>query len=306
MTSPQTEPPAGAAPNGDSLGGFFFALSAYFLWGFLPLYLRALDQVPPAEIVAHRVLWSLPFAGAVLLAVGRTAGLRAALASPRMLAQAALTAALISLNWGVYVWAIAAGRTLDAALGYYINPLFSVGLGAALLGERLGRAQLVAIALAAAAVALLTWETGSLPWVSILLMLSWGFYAFFRKTLPIGPNQGFFLEVLLLFPFAAGYALWLGWRGEAHFLSGVPAQTWLLVGCGLVTAAPLSLYANGAKRLRLSTIGMMQYIAPTMIFLIALFVFREPFPAVKLAAFALIWAAVAIFVAGTLRAIRAG
>jgi chloramphenicol-sensitive protein RarD len=296
---------AGGTADGDTLPGFLFALTAYLLWGFLPLYMKALAHVPTPEIIAHRVLWSLPIAGAVLIAVRRTAELRAALGNPRMLAQAALTAALISVNWGIYVWAISTGRALDAALGYYINPLFSVALGALILGERLGPAQRLAIALAAAAVALLTWEAGTLPWVAILLTFSWGFYAFFRKTLPIGPNQGFFLEILLLTPFALGYVLWLEAAGTSHFLAGIAADSWLLFGCGLVTAGPLIFYANGAKRLMLSTIGMLQYIAPTMIFLIAVFVFREPFSGMKLAAFALIWAAVALYIAAMLRAARA-
>ena len=295
---------AGNATGGDTLPGFLFALTAYLLWGFLPLYMKALAHIPTPEIIAHRVLWSLPIAGAVLIAVRRTVELRAALRTPRMLAQAALTAALVSLNWGIYVWAISTGRALDAALGYYINPLFSVALGALLLGERLSPAQRLAIALAAAAVALLTWEAGTLPWVALLLTLTWGFYAFFRKTLPIGPNQGFFLEILLLTPFALGYALWLRSTGTSHFLAGTAADSWLLFGCGLVTAGPLIFYANGAKRLMLSTIGMLQYIAPTMIFLIAVFVFREPFSGTKLAAFALIWTAVALYIAAMLRAAR--
>lgn len=296
---------AGGTADGDTLPGFLFALTAYLLWGFLPLYMKALAHVPTPEIIAHRVLWSLPVAGAVLIAVRRTAELRAALGNPRMLAQAALTAALVSVNWGIYVWAISTGRALDAALGYYINPLFSVALGALLLGERLSPAQRLAIALAAGAVALLTWEAGTLPWVALMLTFSWGFYAFFRKTLPIGPNQGFFLEILLLTPIALGYVLWLEADGTSHFLAGIAADSWLLFGCGLVTAGPLISYANGAKRLRLSSIGMMQYIAPTMIFLIAVFVFREPFSGLKLAAFALIWAAVALYIAAMLRAARA-
>jgi chloramphenicol-sensitive protein RarD len=294
--SPATAPAAATvAPSGDTLAGFLYALSAYLLWGFLPFYMKAVAHIPTVEVLAHRVLWSLPIAGAVLVVLGRTADLRAALRSPRMLAQGALTAALVSVNWGIYVWAIGAGRALDTALGYYINPLFSVFLGAVLLGERLSRAQWAAIALAAAAVALLTWETGSLPWVALALTVTWGFYAFFRKTLPIGPNQGFFLEVLILSAPALAYVLWLAAEGERHFLAGVPADTALLLGCGVVTAVPLMLYANGAKLLRLSTIAMMQYIAPTMIFLIAVFVFREPFSATKLVAFTMIWAALAIF-----------
>jgi chloramphenicol-sensitive protein RarD len=145
--------------------GFLFALSAYLLWGFLPFYMKAVAHIPAAEVVAHRIVWSVPIAGALLIWLGRTADIKTALRSPRTLAMGGLTAALITVNWGVYVWAIAADRALETALGYYINPLFSVFLGAVLLGEKLSRAQIAAIALAVAAVALLTWEAGGLPWV---------------------------------------------------------------------------------------------------------------------------------------------
>jgi chloramphenicol-sensitive protein RarD len=212
-----------------------------------------------------------------------------------MLGMGVLTAALISVNWGIYVWAIGSGNALDAALGYYINPLFSIFLGAALLRERIGRTQGVAIALAAVAVAILTWETGRLPLVALSLTLTWGFYAFLKKWLPIGPNQGFALEVLILLPPALAYVAWLWGTGTGHFLKGVAWDNTLLLGCGIVTAGPLMIYANGAKRLTLSTIAIMQYIAPTMIFLIAVFVFAEPFSAVKLAAFGLIWAALVLY-----------
>jgi chloramphenicol-sensitive protein RarD len=282
-------------PNEDSRSGLAFALLAYFLWGFLPLYMKALAHIPPPEVIAHRILWSIPIAGTVLIVLKRTSALRAALASPRMVAQAALTATVISVNWGIYVWAIGAGRALDTALGYYINPLFSVFLGAVLLGERLTRAQLVAIGLAVIAVAVLTWEAGNLPWVALALTFSWGAYAYFRKTLPIGPNQGFFLEILLLSPIALAYVIYLELTGTGHLLAASGLDTALLIGCGAVTAVPLMLYANGAKLLRLSTIGMLQYIAPTMIFLIAVFVFDEPFSTTKLVAFTLIWAALALF-----------
>ncbi len=194
---------------------------------------------------------------------------------------------------------------LDAALGYYVNPLFSIFLGAVLLRERLSTAQWVAIALAAVAVAILTVETGRLPMVSLGLTLTWGFYALFKKRLPIGPNQGFTLEVLLLTPPALGYALWLTGRGESHFAEGVPFDTWILFGCGAVTAIPLMLYANGAKGLRLSTIAIMQYIAPTMIFLTAVFVFGEEFGRARMIAFPLIWAALAIYTGSMLVQARA-
>ncbi|AWD20628.1 EamA family transporter RarD [Fuscovulum blasticum] len=287
--------------NEDSLSGFFFALSAYVLWGFLPLYMKALANVPPIEVIAHRVIWSVPVALGLLVWLGRTADLRTALRTPRMLAMGVITAALISVNWGIYVWAIGSGHALDAALGYYINPLFSILLGSVLLGERLKGVQWLAIACTAIAVAILTWEAGRLPMVALALTLTWGFYAYFKKRLPIGPNQGFALEVLILLPFGLAYAGWLLVAGGGHFLQGVPRDTWLLLGCGIITAAPLMLYANGAKRLRLSTIAIMQYVSPTMIFLTAVFVFGEPFSQTKMVAFGFIWAALAIYSATVLR-----
>ncbi len=284
-----------AIKNEDSLRGFGFALTAYLLWGFLPLFMKALAHISPAEVIAHRVIWSVPVAGLVLVLTGRTQELRAAIRNPRMLGMAAVTAAIISVNWGMYVWAIGSGHALDAALGYYINPLFSVFLGAVLLGERLSRWQMLAIGLAVAAVAVLTIEAGRLPLLALSMTISWAAYAYFKKSLPIGPNQGFMLEVLILLVPALGYVAWLGWSGTGHFAHGVPWDTGLLLACGVVTAGPLMIYANGAKLLRLSTIGMMQYISPTMIFLTAVFVFGEPFGQGKMVAFAMIWAALAIY-----------
>ena len=287
--------PQPGATTGDSLAGFLYALTAYLMWGFLPFYMKALGHISPIEVIPHRVLWSVPIALAILWWTGRSGDLRAALVNPRMLGMAAMTAALISVNWGIYVWAIGSGHALDAALGYYINPLFSIFLGAVLLRERMGRTQLGAILLAAVAVGILTWEAGRLPLVALSLTLTWGFYAFLKRRLPIGPNQGFTLEVLLLLAPSLGYILWLQYAGTGHFLMGVTSDNLLLVGCGLVTAVPLMIYANGAKRLTLSTIAIMQYIAPTMIFLSAVFVFDEPFSQTKLLAFGLIWAALVIY-----------
>lgn len=293
--APPRQTAATGATTGDSLSGFFFALTAYLLWGFLPLYMKALAHVPPPEVIAHRVVWSVPVALLVLLWLGRTGELKSALRNPRMLGMGALTAALISVNWGIYVWAIGSGHALDAALGYYINPLFSIFLGAVLLGERMGRTQMAAIALAVVAVAILTWDAGRLPVVALGLTLTWGFYAYLKRRLPIGPNQGFALEVLILLIPALAYVGWLQAQGTSHFLQGVAWDDALLIGCGIVTAGPLMIYANGAKRLTLSTIAIMQYIAPTLIFLTAVFVFEEPFSGVKLGAFGLIWAALVIY-----------
>ncbi|MFE3837044.1 EamA family transporter RarD [Pseudogemmobacter sonorensis] len=293
--SAQSESARSESARSESRTGFFYALGAYLLWGLLPVYMKALSHVAPVEVVAHRVIWSVPVALGVLIWLGRTSDLRAALRQPRMLAMAAVNAALISVNWGIYVWAVGAGRALDAALGYYINPLFSVFLGAVLLGERLRPTQWLALGLAAGGVALVTWEAGSLPLVALSLTLTFGFYAYFKRALPIGPNQGFALEVLILLPFGIGFYLWFALRGESHFLTGNALDSLLLLGCGVVTAVPLILYANGAKRLRLTTIAMMQYIAPTMIFLTAVFVFGEPFGGRRLLAFGLIWSGLAIY-----------
>jgi chloramphenicol-sensitive protein RarD len=279
------------AKNEDSPRGFAFALTAYLLWGFLPFYMKALAHIPPAEVIAHRIVWSLPLAGIVLILLGRTGDISAALRSPRMLAMGALTASLITVNWGTYVWAIGAGHSLDAALGYFINPLFSIFLGAVLLKEKLQPLQIAAIALAALAVAILAFDSGGIPWVALTLAVSWGFYALLRKTLPLGPNQGFFLEVLILSGPALVYILYLEFSsGLGHFYRTGLADTTMLLCCGVVTAVPLMIYANGAKLLKLSTIGIMQYIAPTMIFLIAVFAFREPLSTARMIAFPLIWA----------------
>jgi chloramphenicol-sensitive protein RarD len=301
----KTPAPIALTQTGDSRSGFLYALTAYLLWGFLPFYMKALAHVSPVEVLAHRVVWSVPIALAVLVWLGRTGDLKAAIRTPRMLGMAAVTAALISVNWGIYVWAIGSGHALDAALGYYINPLFSIFLGTVLLRERMGRLQAMAIGLAAIAVAILTWEVGRLPMVALSLTVTWGFYAFFKKSLPIGPNQGFALEVLILLPPALAYVAWLWGAGGGHFLQGVPWDNALLIGCGIVTAGPLMIYANGAKRLRLSTIAIMQYIAPTLIFLVAVFVFDEPFSGVKLVAFSLIWAALVIYSLPMLASLRA-
>jgi chloramphenicol-sensitive protein RarD len=289
----------------DTPRGFAFALAAYLLWGFLPFYMKAVAHIPAVEVVAHRVVWSVPIAGLVLIWLGRTRDISIALRTPRTLMMAVVTAALITVNWSIYVWSIGAGRALETALGYYINPLFSIFLGAVLLKESLDGRQKIAIALAIVAVALLAWESGGVPWVSVGLALSWGFYAFFKKSLPVGPNQGFFLEVMMLTPPAIAFIIYTESSGVGHFGDTGIGDVLLLLGCGVVTAVPLMIYANGAKLLRLSTIGIMQYIAPTMIFVIAVFVFREPFGPYKLVAFVLIWTALAVYSSSLLRSRRA-
>jgi chloramphenicol-sensitive protein RarD len=291
-------------PNEDTPQGLGFALTAYVLWGFLPLYMKLLSHIPAAEVVAHRVIWSVPLAAALLIWLGRTGDLMVALRSPRMLGMACVTAALVSLNWGIYVWAITTGHALEAALGYYMNPIFSVALAALLLGERLSRAQFLAIVLAFVAVCVLVIDGGGVPWAALGMMLTWGFYALAKKSLPIGPNQGFLLEVLILLPPALIYVGYFANADASHFSFAWTVDTWLLLGCGAVTAIPLIVYANGAKLLRLSTIAILQYIAPTLIFLVAVFVFDEPFGRARAIAFPLIWLALVIYTVSLFRQMR--
>jgi chloramphenicol-sensitive protein RarD len=302
-TPDTTAPKTVATTTADTSAGFIFALSAYLLWGFLPFYMKMVAHIPVLEVLAHRVIWSVPIAALILVWLRRTDDLAIALRSPRTLMFAGLTATLISVNWGTYVWAIGAGRALETALGYYINPLFSVLLGALFLGERLTRFQIAAVALAAIAVTIITVDAGGLPWVSLVLAVSWGFYALSKRALPIGPAQGFLLEVLILSVPALAFVTYEFATGSSHFGLSF-SDTALLVGCGVVTAVPLILYANGAKGLRLSTIAIMQYIAPSMIFVIAVFVFREPFTTGRLIGFLFIWAALALYTIPTLLARR--
>jgi len=291
--------------NRDTPQGLAYALAAYGIWGFLPLYMKLLDHISPAEVVAHRIIWSVPIAGALLILLGRTGDIRTALRTPKMLAMGCITASLITVNWGLFIWAIISNHALDAALGYYINPLFSVFLAAVLLGERLNPLQWAAIALAAIAVLILTIDNGTVPWVALTLTFTWGFYAFFKKSLPIGPNQGFLLEVLVLTPPALGFIVWLAATGENHFANSNAINTWLLLGTGVITAVPLLLYANGAKLLKLSTMGILQYIAPTTIMLIGVFVFEEPFGRAQMIAFPMIWLALILYTTVMFRQLRA-
>ncbi|WP_298937309.1 EamA family transporter RarD [uncultured Ruegeria sp.] len=290
--------------NEDTPKGLVLAVTAYVLWGFLPIYMKAMEHIGPVEVVAHRIIWSVPIAGLLLVALGRTRDIKAAIRNPGMLGMAALTAMLISVNWAIYVWAITSGHALDAALGYYINPLFSIALGAILLREPLNRTQLVAVGLAALGVLVLVLEAGRLPWAALGLMFSWGFYAFFKRSLPIGPNQGFLLEVLILLIPALAYVTWLGAQGTGHFGS-VATDTMLLAGAGIVTAVPLLVYANGAKLVRLSTMGILQYIAPTMIFVTAVAVFGEQIDRGRMIAFPLIWSALVVYSIPMIRQARA-
>ncbi len=282
--------------------GLFLALGAYGIWGLvLPLYMKALNHVSPLEIVAHRILWALPFAALLLVYQGRLKHTLGYLTDLRTVGLATLTAILISANWGVYVYAIVSNQAIDAALGYYINPLINVALGALVLRERPTRLQGVAIALAFVGVAIMTVKAGGLPWIALVLACSFGTYGLIRKVVKVDASEGFFLEVVLLTPLALAV---LSMLGDQHF-GGMLSETLLLVGAGPLTAVPLILFAAGARLLHFATIGILQYAVPTLLFLTAVFLFGEPFSVWQLVAFAFIWAALVLYTITLLRQARA-
>lgn len=284
--------------------GFVAAIGAYLIWGLvLPVYMKLLAHVSPLEIVAHRIVWALPFAALILVRMG-TLGPFIRSLRPRTIALAAVTASLISVNWGVYVYAIVTGHVVEAALGYYINPLINVLLAAVFLGERPNRAQALAVSLASVGVAVMTVDAGGLPVISLMLALSFGSYGLLRKMLPIEAAEGFTLEVGILFVPALALLGWLAATGPVHFGANA-LETTLLVGAGPVTAVPLILFAAGARLLRFTTIGLLQYMVPTMLVLTAVFGFGEPFGIHQLVAFGFIWAALAIYTGALLTEGRA-
>jgi chloramphenicol-sensitive protein RarD len=280
--------------------GVVFALLAYGLWGFYGLFFAAVSHINMLEVVAHRAFWSVPIALGVLWALGRLADLPLILSDRRLVARLLLTSLSIGVNWAVLVWAVADDRTLEASLGYFINPLLSVVIGFALLGERLTRLQVLAVAIAAFAVAVQTLMAGVFPWVALLLAGTFAAYGYWRKTMPIGPAQGFLAEVLVLSAFGIAIVAGLAWQGNLRFGAST-ADTLLLIACGPVTALPLMWFAAAARRIRLGTLGLLQYIAPTGLFLTAVVAFGEPIDLWGVATFVLIWTALAIYSLEALR-----
>ncbi|GAB4035704.1 MAG: EamA family transporter RarD [Rubrivivax sp.] len=271
------------------------AALAYVLWGLFPLYIKQLQGVPALEVIVHRSAWSLVFVFALLAWQRRTAWLGPALRDRRTLAVFAASAALLALNWGVYVWAVAAGRIVDASLGYFINPLVNVLLGVAVLRERPRPLQWAAVALAAAGVAWLIVGAGEWPWIALVLAASFGLYGLLRKTAPLGATEGLGLETLMQAPVAL--LLMAGWtlHGAGGLAGHEPGTLGWLLLAGPFTAVPLLLFAAGARRLTLATLGLLQYLGPTIQFLLGVWVYDEPFAPARAAGFALIWAALALY-----------
>jgi len=282
--------------------GVMAATTAFVIWGLFPLYLRPLTHVPALEILAHRVAWCLLFVMGWLAWKGRLGEVAAALRDRGVLARLVLSAGLIAVNWGLYVWAVSNGRVLEASLGYFIGPLVNVLLGVGALHERLNPRQWTAVALAAAGVAWLTVAAGGLPWVSLVLAFSFGIYGMVRKVANVAAVPGLAVETLLLAPVAIGFIGWLGAQGSGAF-GQPPLHVGLLLG--LITALPLALFATGARLIPYSVVGIIQYIGPTLQLLLGVFLYGEPFAGARAIGFCVIWAGLAVFVAdGFLRSRR--
>jgi len=276
-------------------------LGAYALWGVLPLYFKALIHVGATEIVAHRILWSLIFLGALATLWKKWPLIRAALANRRVALTLLLTAMLIGINWLVYIYAVVSGHVLEGSLGYYLNPLVNVLLGVFLLKEKLSGLQKAAVLLAGGGVAILAMGAGGAIWISLTLAASFAVYGFLRKVAPVESLEGLWIETLFLAPLALGWLLWLGHGGDSAFLHSRLTDLLLVLG-GAITAIPLLLFTSAAKRLPYSTLGFLQYVAPSLQFLLAVLVFGEPLTIAHIVCFAAIWVALAIFVGEGLRA----
>ncbi len=278
--------------------GGLFALGAYGLWGVLPVYWKWLEGISPIEVVAHRVLWSAVFTGLLVLALGRRQELLATLRAPRRALPLVAGGALLSANWCLFIWSVANERLVEASFGYYLNPLVNVALGVLLLGERLTRVQGLAIAVAALGVAVLGSEQGGAPWIPLSLAASFGIYGLVHKLTPVSSVTGLFLETVFLAPLALVY---LEVRGQSAFADGDVVARLLLLSTGAVTALPLMLFASAARRLSFSTLGLFQYLSPSLSFLLAVLAYGEPLGSLRITAFALIWIAVALYSASSLR-----
>jgi chloramphenicol-sensitive protein RarD len=278
--------------------GILSAGLAFLCWGLFPLYFHAISEVPPMQILVHRVLWSLLFLAIILTVRRQWAWLGALRSQPRVMGSFVISSLLLSGNWLLYIWAVNNGHVIDASLGYFINPLVNVMLGYLVLKERLRRAQWGAIGLAAVGVMWLTWQAGNMPWIALILAASFGGYGLMRKTAALGALEGLSFETMILFPFALGYIGWLTMQGENSFITTTSDTTrWLLVAAGPITAIPLLLFASGARKIPLSVLGLLQYIGPTIQMALGIFFFHEAFTQERLIGFVLIWSALALYAA---------
>lgn len=274
--------------------GIIFALTAYLLWGFYPLYFKLLESVPAAQIIGHRIFWS--FIVLLLVVLLRREIVRLVKSvNRRILAVYCAAGILLTINWGTYVWAVNSGHVVESSLGYFINPLVSVLLGTLFLREKLRALQWVPVALAATSVTYLTISLGQLPWISLVLAITFGLYGLIKKVAPLNALHGLTLETAAVFLPALGFLLFLEFHGAGSFVHAGAGITLLLALAGPVTVIPLIFFANGARRIPLSTVGILQYVSPTLQFLIGVLVYREPFDIDHLVGFSIIWLALILF-----------
>jgi chloramphenicol-sensitive protein RarD len=275
--------------------GILSAALAFLCWGLFPIYFHALGDVPALQILAHRMVWSLAFL-LIVLALRRQWRWLEQVRQPRVFWSFVASAFLLSANWLVYIWSVNNGHVIEASLGYFINPLVNIMFGYLLLKERLRPVQWTAIALAGLGVAWLTWQTGTVPWIALFLAASFGGYGLLRKTAALGALEGLSFETMVLFPIAAAYVVWLTLHGQNVFITTDSDTTrLLLIAAGPITAIPLLLFASGARQIPLSILGLLQYLSPTIQFLLGVWLFKEAFSADRLVGFGLIWAALALF-----------
>ncbi len=284
--------------------GLAFALAAYVTWGLVPVYFRALSGVPPFEILANRIAWSVPILFLLVAALGRWEEVRRPLASARALLLVGATTLLIGLNWLVYIWAVDQGRVLEASLGYFVNPLVNVVLGVVFLRESLSRPQILAVTLAGAGVLWLVLGYGRFPWISLTLATTFGLYGLLRKSAGIGAVTGLFAETALIAPAALAY-LGIGAAAGTGAFGGGWRTSLLLAAAGAITAVPLVWFALAVRRLRLSTMGFLQYLAPSLQFALAVWLYREPFTRSHLVTFGFIWTSLALYSWDALSRLRA-
>jgi chloramphenicol-sensitive protein RarD len=279
----------------ESRRGVWLALGAYLIWGVLPLYWKVLHEVPAEQILAHRIVWSFTFLVALVVLRREGSTLAAAWRDRRILGVYTMAAALLAVNWFTYIWSVNHERIVETSLGYYINPLLSVLLGVVAMRESLTRLQGIAVGVAGLGVVYLTWQYGAFPWIALVLATSFSMYSLLKKTAPLGALPGLVIETAVLVPPALLLLLTHEHRGVGAFgHAGVATTVWL-AGTGVVTALPLLLFAAGARRVNLSTLGLLQYSSPTLGLLIGVCFYREPFPRPRQIGFAIVWAALALY-----------
>jgi chloramphenicol-sensitive protein RarD len=280
--------------------GLLLGTAAFSLWGLFPLYWPLLEPTKAGEILAQRIVWSLLLTGALLIAARRTKALRAMWATPRVRYLMVVAGVVICFNWGTYIWGVNNGHVIETSLGYYINPLVTVLLGVVVLKEQLRRWQWFALALAVLAVLVLSLQVGHPPWISLILAFSFGTYGLVKKQVSAGPIEGLTFEGLVLAPVAVGYLAWLTYTGHATAWSHGVGHVALLAGTGVITAAPLLCFAGAANRVSLTSLGLLQYIAPTIQLILGVVVFGEPMGPLRWIGFSLVWVALSIFTVDSL------